>query len=128
MPLEKPKALKDSPLHAKVKEEALQPRTLEEALIALDQMLNDDVRAFLSVANEKTAVTELHSTLGRYLRNKWGLWQRSELAQHMEQVHGAKHVDDMSSIIIAAYCRRGILTRFQRILTEDELGVCSQEG
>jgi hypothetical protein len=128
MTLDPHKALKDSPLHASPRVDQPNPKTLEEAIIALDQMLNDDVRAFLSVANEKTAVIELHSTLGRYLRNKWGLWQGSELAKHMAQVHGAEHVDEMSSIIIAAYCRRGVLTRFQRILAEGEPEVCSQEG
>jgi hypothetical protein len=122
-----PKALKDSPLHASTHPEQPNPTTLDEAVKAIDGMLNEETRLFLSVANEKTAVTELHHTLGRYLRNKWGLWQGSPLAKHMEQVHGASHVDDMSSMIISAYCRRGIQTRFQRVLSEDSIVECNLE-
>ena len=113
--------LRDSPLHSSTRSEKPNPETLDEAILAIDNMLNEETRLFLSVANETTAVTELHHTLGRYLRNKWGLWQGSPLAKHMEQVHGATHVDDMSSIIISAYCRRGIKTRFQRVMSEEEV-------
>jgi hypothetical protein len=115
------KALKDSPLHASIRIEQSSPTTLDEAIEAIDGMLNEETRLFLSVANEETAITELHHTLGRYLRNKWGLWQGSPLALHMERVHGASHVDDMSSMIISAYCRRGIKTRFERVLSEDSI-------
>jgi len=121
------KALKDYPLHASTRIEHPNPTTLDEAIEAIDGMLNEETRLFLSVANEKTAMTELHHTLGRYLRNKWGLRLGSPLAQHMEQVHGATHVDEMSSMIISAYCRRGVQTRFQRVMSEDPIVECSLE-
>lgn len=121
------KALKDSPLHSPTRSEHPNPTTLDEAIEAIDSMLNEETRLFLSVANEETAVTELHNTLGRYLRNKWVLWQGSPLAKHMEQVHGVIHPDDMSSMIIATYCRRGIKTRFQRITSDDPIVECSLE-
>jgi hypothetical protein len=33
------------------------------------------------------------------LRNEWGLWHDSELAQHFKNVYGLGHADDMSGMI-----------------------------
>jgi hypothetical protein len=119
------KALRDSPLHQPTRIEHPNPTTLDEAVLAIDNMLNEETRLFLSVANERTAVRELSHTLGRYLGSKWGLWQGSPLAKHMEQVHGASNVEEMSNMIIATFCRRGIKTRFQ--LSADPIVECSLE-
>jgi hypothetical protein len=100
-----------------------QPKTLEEALVALDEMLCDEDREHLTIFNEVEAATELHHSLGRHLRNVWGLWQGSALAQNLKSEHGITHPDGMSSYIIKAYCRRGVLTRFQRILSIEDLVV-----
>ncbi len=120
--------LKESPLHAVTPKGHEEPKTLEEAILAIDHMLNEETRLFLSVANEETARTELHHTLGRYLRNKWSLWQNSPLAIHMRQVQRINHPDDMSGAIISAYCRRGVKTRFQRITSDEEVVEPSQTG
>lgn len=81
------------------------PKTIEEAVLALDGMLNEETKLFLSAVKTEAAVSELHHTLGRYLRNKWCLWSGSALAQHMKEVHGIDHPDDMSHAIILAYCK-----------------------
>lgn len=94
-------ALRDSPLHQKTHSEP--PKTLDEAVLALNKMLCSDAQTFLKEGGEKAA-SELHHTLGRYLRNKWSLWSESELAQHMNNVQGITHPDDMSHAILVAYC------------------------
>jgi hypothetical protein len=94
-------ALKDSPLHQKPNSEP--PKTLDEAVSALNKMLCADAQTFLREGGEQAA-SELHHTLGRYLRNKWSLWSESELAQHMNNVQGVTHPDDMSHAILVAYC------------------------
>jgi hypothetical protein len=100
------KALKDSPLHRKPGDADQHPKTLEEAVIALDKMLNEETRSFLNAVNQETAALELHHSLGRYLRNKWCLWQGSELSKNLREIHGIEHPDEMSHTIIMAYCKR----------------------
>jgi len=95
-------ALRDSPLHHQKTNIEL-PKTLSEAVSSLDRMLCDDAKAFLKEGGEQAA-SELHHTLGRYLRNKWSLWGDSELAQHMKNVQCIEHPDDMSHTILVAYC------------------------
>jgi hypothetical protein len=119
------KALRDFPLHAPIRVGKPDPITIDEAVEAIDSMLNEETRLFLSVANERTAVNELHHTLGRYLSSKWGLSRGSPLARHLEQVHGASQADEMSNMIISAYCQRGTKLRFQ--LPEDPVVECNLE-
>ena len=94
------------------------PTTLDEALLALDKLLSQEDRdRFLR--GEETPdelVSIVHHSLGRYLRNEWGLWRDSVLAQHMRDVHNTPHPDDMTHVIIVAYCRQMVRTRFERIL------------
>jgi len=95
------------------------PRTLQEAILALDGILSPGDRQYLAtVLDENQAAARLHNSLGRYLRNKWGFWTNSPLAEHMRVDHRIEHPDDMSHAIIVAYCRHQIPTRFQRILKE----------
>lgn len=94
------------------------PTTLEEAIIELDSILGDEDRAHVrTLKDEGKVATALHHTLGRHLRNQWGLWRSSALAQHLRDEHRITHPDDMSHFIIVAYCRRQIPNRFQRILS-----------
>lgn len=94
-------AIKDSPLQQKLN--SIPPKTLDEAVLALNKMLCSDAKTFLKEGGEQAAST-LHHTLGRYLRNKWSLWGESELAHHMKNMHGVNHPDDMSHAILTAYC------------------------
>ena len=97
--------LRESPQHSLPPSDAEHhPKTLEEAVIVLDDMLNEETKLFLRAVKTEAAIIELHHTLGRYLRNKWCLWSESVLAKHMKEVHGIEHPDDMSHAIILAYC------------------------
>ena len=71
------------------------PKTLEEAVQQLDAMLSDDDKEYL-VENGAISV---HHTLGRWIRNEWGLWEGSELKESLEK-EGFSHPDDMSNHII----------------------------
>ncbi len=78
------------------------PKTFEEAVASIDSLISKDTKYFLRTGGENAAI-QLHSTLGRYLRNKWELWADSELAQYMRSVKGINHPDDMSHAILVAY-------------------------
>lgn len=80
------------------------PKTFDEAVASIDSLINKDTKYFLRTGGEN-AVIQLHSTLGRYLRNKWELWDNSELAQYMRSVKGIEHPDDMSHAILVAYSK-----------------------
>ena len=96
-----PEALRDSPLH-RVEIKPI-PSTLNDAVASLDGMLSDEAKAYLRDGGAQAA-SDMHHSLGRYLRNKWGLWADSELAQYMRDVEKVEHPDDMSHAILVAYC------------------------
>ena len=79
------------------------PTTLPEAVKYLDLFLSNEDKAYLKSGQEEAAIY-LHSSLGRFLRNKWKLWSGSELARHMKDVYGIEHPDAMSHAILVAYC------------------------
>ena len=81
------------------------PTNLKEAMDALDLILgHEDKRVFGEVGEEKVNAM-FHHSLGRHLRNKWGLWdEKSELRQWFKR-RGIWHPDDMSGIIITSYYR-----------------------
>ncbi len=80
------------------------PKTLSDAVICLDSLITKEDKVLLKAAKDKNNIaTELHSTLGRHLRNEWGLWAGSDLALHLTTVHGITHPDDMSHKIIITY-------------------------
>jgi hypothetical protein len=98
----------------------MKPRTLEETIPALDAMLSEDDRKLIQEATTAEEVYKLivaaHHGLGQTLRNEWGLWHGSELAQDLKKNHGVDHPDDMSHFILDHYSRVRIRTRAQRIL------------
>ena len=60
------------------------PTTLEEALVSLNKILSsEDQEMFKREADSDLLALELHSTLGRHLRNIWCLWSdRSPLYKY----------------------------------------------
>ena len=74
------------------------PRNIEEAIAGLDSLISMEDREYLK-ENGSVAV---HHTLGRYIRNEWGLWTCSELKGELEK-KGLIHPDDMSDHIIREY-------------------------
>jgi hypothetical protein len=86
------------------------PRDLDECYRELDSMLHPDAKIYLQgylttlTENEKKLfkVNMGHMCLGLYLRNYWGLWEGSRLAQYFAAMK-ITHPDDMSNIIIDSY-------------------------
>jgi len=93
------------------------PTTLDEAFAALDAMLSDEDRRYLQEAEDPhKAAVSLHHSLGRHIRNEWGLWgDGSELKRHIRQKHGFIHPDDMSGLILREYCRARYPTAWDRL-------------
>lgn len=98
------------------------PMTLEDTTSALEKMLDDEDRAYLQAAEDREkAAIGLHHSLGRHLRNEWGLWRESPLAVHMKEVHFIEHPDDMSHHIIMNFAYAKFPTRWERVTSEGEL-------
>jgi len=72
------------------------PTTLEEAIELLHGGLTgEEVDAIYEEPSEAW-----HNSVGRDLRNSWGLWARSPLAIHIMNHYGLGHADDMSGLIL----------------------------
>lgn len=91
------------------------PETVQEAVEALDEKLCEEDKRALQYASdpEQVAVT-LHHSLGRWIRNNWGLWQESKLAEALK-AEGFEHPDDMSHHIIVQYVARRAPTLWDRL-------------
>ncbi len=95
------------------------PTTLEETVPALDAMLTQEDRIMLQRSSNTSAIIgALHHSLGRHLRNKWGLWRGSPLAEHLRERFGRVllHPDDMSHAILENYARAWLTSRHQRLV------------
>ncbi|MDY7092174.1 MAG: DUF6794 domain-containing protein [Acidobacteriota bacterium] len=80
------------------------PASVEEALAEMDRMLSEDFKRSLACGTAKDAKW-YHLSLGRWMRNNWGLWGGGPLAEHFNEL-GIFHPDDMSGILVASYYRR----------------------
>ena len=86
------------------------PQDIAECYRELDGMLPPDAKmylqGYLNTLSEKDEILLKinmgHMGLGLYLRNYWGLWEGSRLAQYFVNMK-ISHPDDMSSIIINSY-------------------------
>lgn len=78
------------------------PTTPEEAIQVLDAMLSEEDKEYLRT--EKNAAIKCHHSLGRWIRNNWGLWadEKSPLKSYFIE-RGIEHPDDMSGAILDAY-------------------------
>jgi hypothetical protein len=85
-------------------ERAPVPATLDEALDTLQRELPRDAIEAL-YASETDVTIELHETLGRWMRDRWGLWTGGPLADHLRAL-GLDHPDDMSGVILTSLWRR----------------------
>ena len=87
-------------------EKTNKPKNLKEAIDILTDFLSweEDIK-FLKENDEKTILANMHHSLGRQIRNEWGLWQPdSEIYQWFKE-RGIFHADDMSSIVIISFVR-----------------------
>jgi hypothetical protein len=81
------------------------PKTLTEAIMELDRIISKkEKKQLLEAVDKKNAALAMHHTLGRHIRNKWQLWNDSELAINLKTVYGIDHPDSMSHAIIMTYC------------------------
>lgn len=79
------------------------PTTMEEAFTALDAMLSDEDKEQIR-SDRECEMIRLHFGLGMWMRNNWGLWQGSALADLLTE-EGIHHPDDMSGVILDSYWR-----------------------
>ena len=80
------------------------PKTIEEAYAELDKIFEQEPRAkaeFAAVAKKEDMV-QFHHTLGQWMRNNWGLWRNSKLAQLLE-TKKIMHPDNMSGALLEGY-------------------------
>ncbi len=80
------------------------PKDLEDCFSQLDKKLTAKDRQIIASTSEE-GLWEYHFGFGTGLRNEWGLWAHSRLAQYFEAL-GVDHPEEMSSIIIKSYWRR----------------------
>ena len=81
------------------------PKNLDEAIVALDYVIEVGSKAVCLILDEQEFVANFHNNLGRWIRNNWGLWFNSQLAQWFN-TYGIWHADDMSGIILTSYYRK----------------------
>ncbi|HAW52255.1 MAG TPA: hypothetical protein DCX54_08010 [Flavobacteriales bacterium] len=79
------------------------PKDLDDVFIELRKMLPQDVQTKMKNGTEQEMI-EYHFSLGMWMRNHWGLWQKSRLAKYFHGI-GVQHPDDMSGIIIKSFWR-----------------------
>ena len=78
------------------------PKTVDEAIHTLEKILSDEDREYLL---ENGAIS-MHDSLGRWIRNEWGLWTGSELKDELLNMNkGLNHPDDMSNYIIEEFIK-----------------------
>ena len=78
------------------------PKTVDEAVKTLAKILSKEDRDYLL---ENGAIS-MHDSLGRWIRNEWGLWTGSELKDELMNMNkGLNHPDDMSNYIIEEFIK-----------------------
>ena len=76
------------------------PNNPLEAIKCLDEITNDEDKKYLI----KHGALSVHHSLGRWIRNNWGLWdeQDNKLKSNLRKLK-FEHPDDMSNYIIKLY-------------------------
>ena len=80
------------------------PKTLKEAVEELDKILSPEFKLQLKRCPVDNLVG-YHFGLGAWIRQNWGFWVNSQLAQDLIQTHpeAGCHPDDLSRFVIRAY-------------------------
>jgi hypothetical protein len=81
------------------------PPTLAEAHAELERMLTPQELAKIDAMPSEEGVIMYHFGLGLTIRNGWGLWADSPLAQHLREL-GFTHPDTMSGVILQTFWRK----------------------
>lgn len=77
------------------------PRDLNECFVELERMLHPDLVKKIKSGTEDDLVG-YHFNLGLWMRNNWGLWGNSRLAQYLRRT-GISHPDNMSGFILVSF-------------------------
>lgn len=78
------------------------PKTVDEAVKTLAKIVSKEDRDYLL---ENGAIS-VHGSMGRWIRNEWGLWTGSELKNELMNMNkGLNHPDDMSNYIIEEFIK-----------------------
>jgi hypothetical protein len=80
------------------------PNNLEECFTELISIIDKEELDIFKIAAEDEIVGKSHFGLGLWMRNNWGLWAGSHLAQYFNNM-GIFHPDDMSGIILTSFHR-----------------------
>ena len=81
------------------------PDTLEECFEILDTFVGI---VEWSNKSEENAISEIHHSIGQWIRNNWGLWVVGENMNKLKcwfVEKGVSHPDDISSIILTTFHR-----------------------
>lgn len=78
-----------------------QPTTLEDAIEILVSYLEKNDIDYIDNNTCEDVSIEFHHSMGRFLRNNWGLWDSNEFTKHMNSL-GFFHADDISATVIEA--------------------------
>ena len=76
------------------------PKTVDDAVKTLAKIISKEDRDYIL---ENGAIS-VHHSMGRWIRNEWGLWTGSELKNELKK-KGFEHPDDMSNYIIEEFIK-----------------------
>jgi hypothetical protein len=79
------------------------PRDLEECIKKVEVIAPQVIKMFKD-CDDECITASYHFSLGRYLRNNWGLWKTNKLTKYFNDM-GITHPDDMSGIILISTYR-----------------------
>jgi thymidylate synthase (FAD) len=96
--------------HPAAVDPAAPPADLASAVDALVAQLGAEDKAALRAKG----YLPFHQTLGRWVRNAWGLWSGGPLKDHLTAA-GLTHADDMSSVVLGALVARLRGTEFDLV-------------
>lgn len=84
------------------------PKNLEECYIGLVELNKfkqwNDLYSWINM-NEKSATSNAHFSLGRWIRNNWGLWRQEGELYTWFKANEINVPDDMSNIILTSFHR-----------------------
>jgi TonB family protein len=80
------------------------PKNVEDSLKELDRMLPVEAKEAMRRIPEDAMAGQYHFLVGMWIRNNWGLWDKSRLAKYFAKL-GVEHPDDMSGIVLQCYWR-----------------------
>lgn len=78
------------------------PKNIDECMIHLDLLLDSASKKEIDGLQSENQMYNYHFSLGRQLRNYWGIWAGSRIYKYFEK-YGYQEPDGISGIILRAY-------------------------